>query len=75
MNLIGKSQRRTRRPINDELEQLIDKLKKRQSHKNSNIPFIDILNFSILSCMRISKVYSVRWDDINYEQKAILVRN
>lgn len=74
MNLIGKSQRRTRRPINDELEQLIDKLKKRQSHKNSNIPFVDILNFSILS-WRISKVCSVRWDDINYEQKAILVRN
>ncbi|MCX8727011.1 tyrosine-type recombinase/integrase [Gilliamella sp. B2838] len=75
MNLIGKSQRRTRRPINDELEQLINKLKKRQSHKNSKIPFVDILNFSILSCMRISEVCSLRWDDINYEQKAILVRN
>lgn len=75
MNLIGKSQRRTRRPINDELDLLIEKLKERQSHQYSNIPFVDILNFSILSCMRISEICSLRWEDIDYKQKSILVRN
>lgn len=75
MNLIGKSQRRARRPINDELDLLIEKLEERQSHKYSNIPFVDILNFSILSCMRIGEICALRWDDINYEQKAILVRD
>ncbi|OCG08842.1 integrase [Gilliamella sp. wkB178] len=75
MNLIGKSQRRTRRPMNNELDLLIEKLKERQSHKYSNIPFVDILNFSILSCMRISEICSLRWEDVDYTQKAILVRN
>lgn len=75
MNLIGKSQRRTRRPINDELKLLIEKLEERQSHQSSLIPFVDILNFSILSCMRIGEVCSLRWEDVDHNQKAILVRN
>ena len=75
MNLIGKSQRRTRRPVNDELDRIVKQLKKRQSHRNSKIPFVDILNFSILSCMRISEVCSLEWNDIDYKQKAVLVRN
>lgn len=75
MNLIGKSQRRTRRPINDELELLIEKLKERQSHQSAHIPFVDILNFSILSCMRIGEVCSLLWEDVDYNQKAVLVRN
>ncbi|WP_392558251.1 tyrosine-type recombinase/integrase [Orbus mooreae] len=75
MNLIGKSQRRTRRPINNELELLVKKLKERQSHQSAHIPFVDILNFSILSCMRIGEVCSLRWEDVDYNQRAILVRN
>ena len=75
MNLIGKSQRRTRRPVNDELDRIVKQLQKRQSHKNSKIPFVDILNFSILSCMRISEVCSLEWNDIDYKQKAVLVKN
>lgn len=61
--------------MNNELDLLIEKLKERQSHRYSSIPFVDILNFSILSCMRISEICSLRWDDIDYQQKSILVRN
>ena len=75
MNLIGKSQRRTRRPVGNELDLLIEGLRKRQEHKYSTIPFVDILNFSILSCMRISEVCSLLWEDVDHEQKAVLVRN
>lgn len=75
MNLIGKSERRTRRPIDNELDLLIEGLRKRQEHKYSIIPFVDILNFSILSCMRISEVCSLLWDDVDYKQRAVLVRN
>jgi len=45
MNLVGKSQKRTRRPTEKELEKLTMALAERESKQGSNIPFVDILNF------------------------------
>lgn len=75
MKLICKSQKRTRRPTEDELEKLIVGLTERQEKQGSNIPFVDILNFSILTCMRIGEVCSIKWEDINEEHKTIIVRD
>ncbi|OKP02634.1 tyrosine-type recombinase/integrase [Xenorhabdus eapokensis] len=75
MGLIGKSNRRNRRPVNDELDRLVDGLRKRANHRAAHIPYLDILDFSILSCMRIGEVCKIRWDDIDEKQKAVLVRD
>ncbi|MDE9480996.1 site-specific integrase [Xenorhabdus bovienii] len=75
MGLIGKGQRRSRRPEREELERLIETLRKRSGHWKSKIPYEDILNFSILSCMRIGEVCKIRWDDIDEKQRAVLVRD
>jgi integrase len=75
MDLIGKSNRRTRRPSTEELALLEKELEIRQNHRSSKIPYLDILNFSILSCMRIGEVCSVTWNDVDYENKAVLVRD
>ncbi|MGJ0627975.1 site-specific integrase [Xenorhabdus bovienii] len=75
MGLISKSQRRSRRPEREELERLMEVLQRRGSHWTSNIPYEDILNFSILSCMRIGEVCGIRWDDIDEKQRAVLVRD
>ncbi|CDH24795.1 site-specific integrase [Xenorhabdus bovienii] len=75
MGLIGKAQRRSRRPEREELERLIEALRKRGEHWKSKIPYEDILNFSILTCMRIGEVCGIRWDDIDEKQRAVLVRN
>lgn len=75
LKLIGKSARRTRRPTALELDKLKEALKARQQHHTSKIPFLDILDFSILTCMRIGEVCSIRWEDLDEEQKAVLVRN
>lgn len=75
MKLIGKSNKRSRRPVNNEIEQLIEALTIRQEQHSAHIPYVDILNFSILSCMRIGEICSLLWDDIDYNQKAILVRD
>ncbi|WP_018693547.1 tyrosine-type recombinase/integrase [Algicola sagamiensis] len=75
LNLIGKSERRTRRPTSVEIDKLTKALSKRQSHRGSKIPFIDILNFSILSCMRIGEVCKIRWDDVQEDSKSVLVRD
>uniref|UniRef100_UPI00403FF6A4 phage integrase n=1 Tax=Xenorhabdus sp. KK7.4 TaxID=1851572 RepID=UPI00403FF6A4 len=53
MGLIGKSHRRSRRPEREELERIMEVLRRKGNHWTSNIPYEDILNFSILSCMRI----------------------
>jgi integrase len=75
MKLVGKSQKRTRRPTGEEIEKLLVGLKEREKSKTSKIPFVDILNFSILTCMRIGEVCSLRWEDLNLEHKTIVVRD
>ncbi|SJL85221.1 Phage integrase family protein [Vibrio palustris] len=78
MGLIGTSQKRTRRPTGEELEQLRQSLQRRQTHRpngNVRIPYLDILDFSILTCMRIGEVCSLRWEDLNQAHKTITVRD
>ena len=63
MKLVGKSTKRTRRPTEDEIERLKEGLLKRQEfHANGKmcIPYIDILDFSIFTCMRIGEACKLR---------------
>jgi integrase len=53
-------------------------LRKRQNARangQSRIPFIDILDFSILTCMRIGEVCNLRWEDINRQHRTVIVRD
>ncbi|CAK2479345.1 site-specific integrase [Vibrio splendidus] len=78
MGLVGKSQKRTRRPTSEELKLLKLGLEQRESFRpngTTRIPFTDILEFSILTCMRIGEVCKLRWEDLNQEHKTILVRD
>lgn len=75
MGLVGKSNRRTRRPVGDELNKLEAGLKERSEKRQAHIPFVDILNFSILSCMRVSEICNILWSDVDDDQHAVLVRN
>lgn len=78
MGLVGKSQKRTRRPTENELDKLKDGLQARMDYRPNGItriPFIDILDFSILTCMRIGEVCKLRWEDLNQDHKTILVRD
>ena len=78
MKLVGKSDKRTRRPTTIEIEKLKEGLLARQNVRangNVRIPFIDILDFSILTCMRIGEVCALRWDDLNEAHKTIIVRD
>lgn len=75
-NLIGKSQRRSRRPTSDEIDKLKVGLAERMKQRSAGgIPYIDMLDFSILSCMRIGEVCRIRWDDVDEAQKAVIVRD
>jgi hypothetical protein len=78
MKLVGKSQKRTRRPTEEELDKLRVALKARTSYRPNGdvrIPYIDILEFSILTCMRIGEVCKITWADLNREHKTVIVRD
>jgi integrase len=78
MGLIGKSERRTSRPTQVELDKLNIGLKIWENQKPNGIvriPYLDILDFSILTCMRISEVCKLMWNDLNREHKTIMVRD
>ena len=73
LKLIGKSQKRSRRPTSIEIDLILEGLKKREEHRENKIPFCDIL--SILSCMRIGEVCKLRWEDLDESKKRILVHD
>ncbi|QYJ79438.1 tyrosine-type recombinase/integrase [Shewanella acanthi] len=73
--LIAKSTRRSRRPTAIEIEKLKKGLKARSEQRAAHIPYIDILDFSILSCMRIGEVCAIKWADVDEEQRAVIVRD
>ncbi|GHA05681.1 tyrosine-type recombinase/integrase [Oceanisphaera arctica] len=75
MGLIGRSERRSRRPTEAELDKLRAGLASRMNHHASKIPLTDILDFSVLSCMRISEVCSILWADVDAAERVVLVRN
>lgn len=75
LKLIGKAQKRTRRPVSDELDRIILGLEKRQGHNSAKIPFTELLNFAILSCMRISEVCNIKWTGVDEKNKAVMVED
>lgn len=73
--LIGRSQRRERRPTADELKTMEKGLRKRQSHRAASIPLVDIFHISILTCMRLGEITSIKWDDLDIDSSTLTIRN
>ena len=75
LKLIGKSNIRSRRPTGSETTQLTKALKEKEKHKGTMIPYADIFEFSILSCMRIGEVCRILWEDLDIEGEWVMVRD
>lgn len=75
LNLVGKAQIRSRRPTEIETEKLRAGLKAREKHRSSFVPFVDIHDFSILTCMRVGEVCKILWEDLNEEESWVLLRD
>ncbi|ELV8729075.1 site-specific integrase [Vibrio cholerae] len=73
--LIGRSQRRERRPTKEELDLMEKGLARRQSHRCAHIPLVDIFHLSILTCMRLGEITRVSWDDINFTTSTLTIRD
>lgn len=73
--LIGRSNQRDRRPTKEELILAEEGLHKRQSHRASHIPLVDIFHMSILTCMRLGEITRVTWDDLNLKDGTLTIRD
>ena len=75
LHLVGKSTPRERRPQPDEIERLLTYFRERSGHHRAKIPMETITRFQIASGRRISETCRLLWEDLNIEDRTILVRD
>ncbi|QDF66044.1 site-specific integrase [Shewanella sp. SNU WT4] len=73
--LIGRSDKRDRRPTKLELKMAEEGLRQRQSHRASHIPLVDIFHISISTCMRLGEVTRVTWEDFDERAATLTIRD
>lgn len=73
--IAGPSAKRTRRPTSEEVSLLFAELKRREPKAVSGIPLSDIFMFSIMSCMRVGEICRLKWEDVDYKSKSVIVRD
>ncbi|EGQ8295317.1 TPA: site-specific integrase [Vibrio parahaemolyticus] len=73
--LIGRSDKRDRRPTKEELIIAEEGLRRRQNHRASHIPLVDIFHISIFTCMRLGEITRVTWSDLDEESATITIRD
>ncbi|MFV8817623.1 tyrosine-type recombinase/integrase [Haliea sp. E17] len=71
-NIIGKSEKRTRRPKLEELEQILEFVSQRDGRQT--IPMVDLILFQIFSARRIAETCRLTWQDYNVEDNSVIVR-
>ena len=73
--LIGRSNKRTRRPKAEEIALIEKALKERENHGSAKIPYSDIFQFSLKSAMRVGEITELLWEDLDPTGSTIIVRN
>ena len=73
--LIARSNRRHRRPTNEELQRLDEHFTIRDRHKSTVVPMRSITWFAITSTRREAEICRLEWTDNDEESKSGLVRD
>lgn len=68
LGLVGKAVERERRVQTDEIERI-------KACLRSTLPMEDIIDFAIDSCMRVSEISRIRWEDLNESKRTVIIRN
>lgn len=74
LKIVGKANKRDRRPKLEELIDLMEEAFARSARSNA-APLLKIIAFAIASSRRLSEIMRIRWDDLNYADKKVLVRD
>ncbi|GLS83212.1 tyrosine-type recombinase/integrase [Paraferrimonas haliotis] len=82
LGLVARSERRTRRQTPEEELLISEGLAEREAtakrlgaRVKNPIPFNDIYQFSLLTCMRLSEVTSITWEDLEQDKRLVMIRN
>ncbi|MFI8749046.1 site-specific integrase [Vreelandella lionensis] len=70
--LVGHPESRDRRPLPDELAELLTHTKHNRALRRIN--YYDLVRFAVDSCMRLDEICSLRWDDFSPEDGTVVVR-
>lgn len=70
--LTGRSIERDRRPSSEELKLLLTHIEANNYYRS---PMGDIVRFAIETCMRLSEILNLRWDDLDTVKKTMLIRS
>lgn len=75
LGLIAKPKTRSRRPEKNELDRLLSALRLRQAHQSALLPMVDMVEFLIYSCLRLSEMTGLLWEDVDADARTVVVRN
>lgn len=72
LGLTGRSQERDRRPTQQEIDAICEYF----LHKKKQIiPMWDVIKFAVATAMRASEITSLRWDDMDIENRTVIIRD
>jgi integrase len=74
MKLIAKSESRTRRTNHEEFDALIGYFRGQDKHR-AKIPMEEIMEFAVWSGLPISKICSLRWEDVDFDKHTCKLPN
>lgn len=75
MNIIGKSNERSRWPTMAELDLLMDHFEDRQKRRPASAPMTRLIAFAIFSTRRQEEIVTIKWADLEEEHSRVLVRD
>lgn len=62
-------------PSKEEMDLLREALKTRQQQRSAEIPYLDILDIAITTCMRVSEICRVKWKNFNTNNKTLTIED
>jgi integrase len=63
--VVGRSEKRERRPSAEELRRLYELFRKQVGHPSTKIPMLDLCEYAIWTGRRESEICRVRWEDLD----------
>ncbi|MFD3397258.1 tyrosine-type recombinase/integrase [Alteromonas macleodii] len=73
LRLIAKSDKRHRRLVGKEYEYILEALEEYQSRDKTELPYADLFEMSVLTCLRVSELCRLEWKNLMEEKSLIRV--
>lgn len=73
LRLIGRSNQRQRRLVGNEQDFILEALKEYQTRQKVEIPYADLFEMSIITCLRISELCRLEWKHLIKDKSLIRV--